>query len=167
MGHDTAETETRNISRKAKDAKVGYLCRGVVWNPPLVHFGILSLWSMRSLRPILRVRIFYSVIVAHDTAPGIPNFPIKPLHEGALTLRIAISYCRCQCSSTLLDGMMAQWGIVTLTLWPTIAGFSDSERPPANAPRRQVRRGCHFDPGEKSLLDPSHSLGMTGTGPSP
>src|SRR5262245_48722332 len=36
-------------------------------------------------------------------------------------------------------------------------------------------RGCHFDPfgqaqgklREKSFLDPSHSLGMTGLGPSP
>src|SRR3990172_2300685 len=26
---------------------------------------------------------------------------------------------------------------------------------------------CHFDPREKSFLDPSHSLGMTGLGPSP
>jgi hypothetical protein len=26
---------------------------------------------------------------------------------------------------------------------------------------------CHFDRREKSFLDPSHSLGMTGLGPSP
>ena len=38
---------------------------------------------------------------------------------------------------------------------------------PAKAQRRQVRNSCHFDQREKSLLDPSHSLGMTGIGPSP
>ena len=46
---------------------------------------------------------------------------------------------------------------------------------PAKAQRRQVRKRCHFDPfgqaqgklREKSFLDPSHSLGMTGMGSSP
>ena len=39
--------------------------------------------------------------------------------------------------------------------------------PPAKAQRRQVRKRCHFDRREKSFLDPSHSLGMTGMGSSP
>ena len=38
--------------------------------------------------------------------------------------------------------------------------------PPAKAQRRQVRERCHFDRREKSFLDPSHSLGMTGMGSS-
>ena len=46
--------------------------------------------------------------------------------------------------------------------------------PPAKAQRRQVRKKCHFDPfgqaqgrlREKSFLDPSHSLAMTGMGSS-
>jgi hypothetical protein len=38
--------------------------------------------------------------------------------------------------------------------------------PPAKAQRRQVRKRCHFDRREKSFLDPSHSLGMTGMGSS-
>ena len=53
--------------------------------------------------------------------------------------------------------------------------LSDSDMPPAKAQRRQVRKRCHFDPfgqaqgklREKSFLDPSHSLGMTGMGSSP
>jgi len=31
----------------------------------------------------------------------------------------------------------------------------------------QRKNPCHFDRREKSILDPSHSLGMTGLGPSP
>ena len=45
--------------------------------------------------------------------------------------------------------------------------LSDSDMPPAKAQRRQVRKRCHFDRREKSFLDPSHSLGMTGMGSSP
>ena len=53
--------------------------------------------------------------------------------------------------------------------------LSDSDMPPAKAQRRQVRKRCHFGPfgqaqgklREKSFLDPSHSLGMTGMGSSP
>jgi hypothetical protein len=45
--------------------------------------------------------------------------------------------------------------------------LSDSDMPPAKAQRRQVRNSCHFDQREKTLLDPSHSLGMTGIGPTP
>ena len=53
--------------------------------------------------------------------------------------------------------------------------LSDSDMPPAKAQRRQVRKRCHFDPfgqaqgklREKSFLDPSHSLGLTGMGSSP
>ncbi len=45
---------------------------------------------------------------------------------------------------------------------------------PAKAQRRKGRNHCHFDPfdkaqdklREKSFLDPSHPLGMTGFGPS-
>ena len=48
-----------------------------------------------------------------------------------------------------------------------IVKILDSDIPLAKAPRRQVRNHCHFDQREKSLLDPSHSLGMTGIGPSP
>ena len=43
----------------------------------------------------------------------------------------------------------------------------DSDIPLAKTQRRQVLICCHFDPWEKSFLDPSHSLGMTGIGPSP
>ena len=32
------------------------------------------------------------------------------------------------------------------------------------APRRKGDASCHFDRREKSFLDPSHSLGMTGRG---
>jgi len=39
---------------------------------------------------------------------------------------------------------------------------SDSDIPPAKAQRRQVRNRCHFDPWEKSFLDSSCPLGMTG-----
>src|SRR3990170_4079241 len=45
-----------------------------------------------------------------------------------------------------------------------------SDIPLAKAQRRQVRKRktpCHFDRREKSFLDPSRSLGMTGFGPSP
>jgi len=37
----------------------------------------------------------------------------------------------------------------------------------AKTPRPQRKTRCHFDRREKSFLDPSHSLGMTGLGPSP
>jgi hypothetical protein len=40
--------------------------------------------------------------------------------------------------------------------------LSDSDIPPAKAQRRQVLKFCHFDPWEKSFLDRSCSLGMTG-----
>ncbi|MGZ9242670.1 MAG: hypothetical protein ACXW6K_19505 [Candidatus Binatia bacterium] len=43
-------------------------------------------------------------------------------------------------------------------------GLEDSSRQGA---RRQVRSFCHFGHGEKSLLEPSHPLGMTGMDPSP
>ena len=43
---------------------------------------------------------------------------------------------------------------------------SDSDILLAKAQRRQGRKGCHFDRREKSLIDPSRSLGMTGIGPS-
>jgi hypothetical protein len=45
--------------------------------------------------------------------------------------------------------------------------LSDSDMLPAKAQRRQVRKRCHFGRSEKSFLDPSHSLGMTGIGSSP
>ena len=45
--------------------------------------------------------------------------------------------------------------------------LSDSDMPPAKAQRHQVLKKCHFDRREKSFLDPSHSLGMTGMGSSP
>jgi hypothetical protein len=43
-------------------------------------------------------------------------------------------------------------------------GFGYSSRQGAKAPSKTR---CHFDRREKSFLDPSHSLGMTGLGPSP
>ena len=48
-----------------------------------------------------------------------------------------------------------------------ISGVEDSRIRKFLPSRRQVRNRCHFDQREKSLLDPSHSLGMTGLGPSP
>ena len=48
-----------------------------------------------------------------------------------------------------------------------IVRILDSDIPLAKTQRRQVLICCHFDPWEKSFLDPSHSLGMTGIGPSP
>ena len=43
----------------------------------------------------------------------------------------------------------------------------NSEYLPPRRKVRQVRICCHFDRREKSFLDPSPSLGMTGVGPSP
>jgi hypothetical protein len=37
----------------------------------------------------------------------------------------------------------------------------------AKTPSTQRKNLCHFDQREKSFLDPSHSLGMMGLGPSP
>jgi hypothetical protein len=37
----------------------------------------------------------------------------------------------------------------------------------AKTPSTQRKTRCHFDQREKSFLDPSHSLGMTGLGPPP
>ena len=85
-----------------------------------------------------------------------------------LNLKIRISNCS-SCPSYYYPKINTNMFVITRSLGKFSGGrrLSDSDVPRAKTQRRQVRIRCHFDRREKSFLDPSHSLGMTGIGPSP